>query len=315
MSERHTALIAALEELHVADRILTGIEGAPQTADHRTREALRGEVLYATEDARAINSELFAAQAAVARARALVGLPPVTLVEIPLEVEQLVELAEQGRIWTIADDLALIRSLRRDVRALFATLRGEDPEVARSVAPLAECDPVEDGPQLDHEDEEWPASTKPVEAHVGLHTGFAGLVCFGTTIGLVIAAIAGDVFKVLLGLIAVPAATYVLVTGLAVTRGQRPDGREVLRKHAPFVWLMAALVVITVVEGLLSAEGPAGRYAPGFLTMTVFYAIRLHGLTSHPPRANLPELGWAVVVVAGVLDAAYTLRLLSGFIG
>src|SRR5690606_39267798 len=135
--------------------------GAPRTSALRSSEAMAGEYKPGwgreSDDARAVNAELFDAQAALARARALVGLPQAAFVELPVEAAHYQALVEQGRQWTIADDVALVRSLRRDVRELFATLHGEEPELARIVAPLADEDTeFDDEPELDAED--WPAS-------------------------------------------------------------------------------------------------------------------------------------------------------------
>jgi hypothetical protein len=152
MSDRQRALLAALEELRMADRILASIEAAPRSGGQRAWETFtriklwmhapwgdwqfNDRTVYTSNDARAVNTELFEAQAAIARARALVGLPGDALVEIPVEMEQMQSLSEHGKIWTLCDDVELVRQLRERTRWLFACLHGEDPAVRDHVTPL-----------------------------------------------------------------------------------------------------------------------------------------------------------------------------------
>jgi hypothetical protein len=152
MTPRQSALLAALEHLRVADRILAGIEGAPRSSDQRLWEKLaawnrffhwpfglryNGRYAYVGDDTRSVNTELFEAQAELAQARSLVGLGPEAIAEIPVEMEQLQAISDrERRPWTLEDDLAVVGRVRHRVRELFSGLRAEDAWVRDRVAPL-----------------------------------------------------------------------------------------------------------------------------------------------------------------------------------
>lgn len=234
MSDRQRALVAALEELRVADRILAGIEAGPRSGGQRTWEAFAtarwrmrwpwndwrydDRYAYTSDDARSVNTELFEAQAAIARARERVGLPGVVPVEIPVEMAQMQALSDQGKVWSIFDDLALIRRLRTDVRDLFEHLHEEDPSVRRRVEPLAdELEPgavrsIDEGPLSP-----W-AMTPARRFTIGAATATAVSVMIG--VGVVMGLIAGDLWA-LAGLLALPLTLAFAVRGLEVLRGRR----------------------------------------------------------------------------------------------
>lgn len=237
MSEHQRSVLAALEELRAADRVLAGIEASPRTGGQRTWEAFstvawwlrwpwgdwryNDRFAYTSDDARAVNTELFEAQAMIARARERVGLSPEAVVEIPVEMEQLQALSDQGTVWTIFDDLALIRQLRGRVRELFERLRGEDPVLRAEVEPLA--DELEPGGAGGIELEQQPRGMSPAR-RVIVQTTVASvgvaMICASVIMGL----IAGEP-GVLVHLLALPFALYYAVRGLTVLAGRRdlPD--------------------------------------------------------------------------------------------
>lgn len=109
----------------------------------------------------------------------------------------------------------------------------------------------------------------------------------------------------------VPAAAYVLASGIGVLRGARDDGEAVLEGHAIVVGLaVAALLARGAVWALVGGSGAFGRHAPGVMTLLVIHALRLRA-------AGTPSASHELELVAGVvasvaIELGVLIRLLAG---
>lgn len=160
-------MVAALEELRMADRILMGVAGSRgQLGDQRAWDAVieagsrirgwwrsgeakeeeeRSALAYTFAEIRQLNTELLAAQLAIGRVRASLGLPPEPVFELPPGA------SGAGPVRTVEEDRAQVEAIRATIRPLFARLLARAPALAGSVAPLA---PLESPREVK---EEWDA--------------------------------------------------------------------------------------------------------------------------------------------------------------
>lgn len=174
-----------------------------------------GRFEHPSSEAAALNAELFEAQAAIARARGLVGLPGEPLVEIPTDAEQMQALSDRGKIWTITDDLALIRRLRTQVRELFGALWEEDPVLRARVAPLAS----ELAPHTDEDALTEPWSRVELRSAVSTYRAAVGIMLVAA--GSVVCLLTGK-WLAMANLLVLPGLIAVAVRHHRALRGRAP---------------------------------------------------------------------------------------------
>lgn len=342
------AIAAALEDLRTADRILMGVAGARGSlGDQRAWDAVTGalswmrdwgrpgdaepsSLAYTFAEARRLNEELLTAQLAIGRVGAQLGRPAQSVFELPLEP------GDSGRIRTVDDDLAQIEGLRARIRPLFAELLARAPALAASVAPLAPLDPparandahggepglssdrIDDQaprtvvePEIDDADGHAPELARELQRArlLAIDVVIAGVALVGHVIGLLASGGAGVVLAS--AVFVVPAAVYVLASGIGVLRGARDDGEAVLEGHAIVVGLaVAAFLAGRAVWALFGGSGAPGRHAPGVMTLLVIHALRLRA-ASTPSASHEHELV-AGVVVSVAIELGVLVRLLAG---
>lgn len=306
--ERASAVLAALEELRTADRILMGVAGArARLGDQRAWDAMssafswlgrwgrppedEAPLAHTFEDVRQLNGELLAAQFALARVRAQLGqTTPEAVFELPLGA------SDPGRVRTVDDDVAAIEAIRARIRALFAELLARSP-LPDSVSPLEPLEPPASAridttaDDLDHDEDldehgRHVADALQRERFFAINAVLAALVLFAHISALILSGGAGSV--VLVAVFTLPAAAYVLLSGVAALRGARDDAGEVLERHALVISIGIGVMFVDLAASALFGSPKLGRHVPGLLTLLMVHASRLraasgltheHGLT------------------------------------
>jgi len=311
--ERASAVLAALEELRTADRILMGVAGArARLGDQRAWDAMSSAfswlgswgrppedeappLAHTFEDVRQLNGELLAAQFALARVRAQLGqTTPEAVFELPLGA------SDPGRVRSVDDDVAAIEAIRARIRPLFAELLARSP-LPDSVSPLEPLEPPASASvdtsadDLDHqrstnapnsdddldEDGRRVADALQRERFFSINAVLAALVLFAHISASILSGGAGSV--VLVAVFTLPAAAYVLLSGVAALRGARDDASEVLERHALVISIGIGVMFVDLASSALFGSPKLGRHAPGLLTLLMVYASRLRaasGLTN-----------------------------------